>query len=103
MPFVIFNTYVMGNGSDHSKTVQIMSYVNRIIQYLNQFKNTSPIFQNISTWLADELRYINEVVFTDFSSPLNVTNNARFVITSTISIYGFNNDDEENNNENDSE
>lgn len=103
LPFVIFNTYVMGNGSDHSKTVQIMSYVNRIIQYLNQFKNTSPIFQNISTWLADELRYINEVVFTDFSSPLNVTNNARFVITSTISIYGFNNDDEENDNGNISE
>ncbi len=88
LPFAIFNTYVIGNGSDHSKMKQLMENVDRIISYLSTFKSSSLLVSNISQFLYEELLFIKNSLYVDFSSPLNVTIDSKFVITSTISLYG---------------
>lgn len=98
LPFAIFNTYVIGNGTDHSKMTQLIKNIDRIISYLLSYRSSSILVSNLAQYLYDELVFIKEKMFYDFNSPLNVTNDAKFIITSTISMYGALPDEDGDNN-----
>lgn len=93
LPFLLFNTYVIGGGNEHSKMVQLLSNLKGITTSINSFKASSPIFSKVINFLSDELLYITDTLYKDFSSPVNVTTSARNVITSAILRYGATNDD----------
>lgn len=95
LPVLIYNTYVIGNGSDHSKTVQVLNNVEKFMRTLDAYKTASPNTQNIIKFLYTELMFIKSTLFNELSSPINVTNDARLVITSAIEIYGAVKDDEQ--------
>ena len=42
LPVLIYNTYVIGNGSDHSKTVQVLNNVEKFMRILDAYKTASP-------------------------------------------------------------
>ena len=62
---------------------------------LDAYKTASPNTQNIIKFLYTELVFIKDTLFNELSSPINVTNDARLVITSAIEIYGAVKDDEQ--------
>lgn len=87
LPFLLFNTYVIGNGNNHTNLLQFISNLNKILPTLNSFRSSSPIFSNITEFINNELKYLTTDFLINISSPMSVNANSKKIILNAINRY----------------
>jgi hypothetical protein len=84
LPFLIFNTYVIGGGNYHAQMLTLLSTVESFIGTINSFKNTSIIYGPLCNFIIEELTYMTSTLAKQMNSPLNVNNSSRHMVVNLI-------------------
>jgi hypothetical protein len=85
LPFLLFNTYVLGGGNYHGQALTLLANVNQFISHLSSFKNTNIIYGPLCSFMVEELEYITGVLAKDMNSPLQVNEESRHMVVDLIS------------------
>ena len=93
LPFVLFNTYIIGSGSAHAETKQLIDTVKRIMPSILGFKASNYWSGPVVSFIANNINYLTDKLFAELSSPLTVTSNTRIALTAAINKFGFVKDD----------
>ena len=95
LPFLLFNTYVLGGGSNHIETKVIVNNVKSFVTSLLGYRASNPQSAPIVSFIASNIDYILNTLYVDLSSPLSVTSNSKKALTIAIGKFGFAHENEE--------
>ena len=89
LPFVLFNTYVVGNGGSHLQARQLINNIKKIIPSILGYSAsnywTSPVVKFITT----NLSYLIDTLQPELASPMTVTDRAKHALKTAIDRYGY--------------
>lgn len=106
LPFVLFNTYIIGGGAAHIETKQLLENVKKIMVSILGYRSSNAWSAPLVDFIVTNLNYINDKLFAELSSPITVTSTTRIALTSAINKFGLVDDDKiniDNNDENESD
>ncbi len=97
LPFLLFNTYIIGEGAYGTETKVVLNSIKSFITSLLSFRSASVQYAPIVKFIADNLNYLINDFAKQISSPLSVTSNSKNTLTFAITKYGviMDNDDDE--------
>lgn len=93
LPFMLFNTYVIGGGTSHAEAKQVITNVKRVMPTILGYKASNYWSAPIVTFIVENINYLTEKLATELASPLTVTTNSRIALVKAIDKYGFVKDD----------
>jgi hypothetical protein len=80
LPFLIFNTYVIGGGNYHSKMLGVISGIKSIMAAISNAKSINYSYSVIGNFIIDELQYLITTFYAQMSSPMKVNTKSRHMI-----------------------
>lgn len=95
LPFLLFNTYVLGGGANHIETKVIIGNVKSYITSLLGYRASNAQSAPIVGFIVSNLDYILNTLYVDLSSPLSVTSHSKKALTMAIGRFGFEEEDDE--------
>lgn len=84
IPFLLFNTYVIGGGADHNGVQTILKNIKSFMNTIGSFRSRSIIYAPVGNFIISELDYILNTLAPQFSSPMAVNEKSRSLIASSI-------------------
>lgn len=97
IPWLAFNTYVIGNGSNHTEFTTLKEHIMRFATGpLINYGASSAFARVFTNFLVEEITYVLEDFVKGISSPLSCTPKVRKVLTTAINRYQFRAEDEKN-------
>lgn len=93
LPFVLFNTYLIGGGAAHCETKQLLVNIKRILPSILGFRASNYWAAPVVSFIAENINYLTEKLAADLASPITVTSNTRLALISAINKFGFVPDD----------
>ena len=97
LPFMLFNTYVIGGGAYGAETRAVLSSISPYITSLLSYRASNAASAPIVKFITDNLNYLINDFAKQIASPLSVTSNSKKAITLAIGKHGImaNPDDED--------
>lgn len=93
LPFLLFNTYVLGGGAYHTETKTIINNIKTFNVSLLSFRASNPLTSPMIKFISDNLNYLTNTFFEQISSPINITSRSKQSLSIAINRYGIVNDD----------
>lgn len=88
LPFLLFNTYVIGGGAYGAETKNVLSSISSYITSLLSFRSSNAQSAPIVKFITENLNYIMNDFAKQIASPLSVTSNSKKAITMAIGKHG---------------
>ena len=89
LPFLLFNTYVLGSGTHHIETKTIIDNVKTFNISLLSYRASNPLTAPLVKFISENLLYLTGEFFEQISSPVNVTNRSKRSLSIAINRYGI--------------
>lgn len=89
LPYLLFNTYIMGGGNAHNETKQIIETAKKTLPFIMGFKASNNWTAPAINFIVNNIIYLTETLFTEISSPLTVTDGSRSALTYAINKFGY--------------
>ena len=89
IPFLLFNTYILGGGNAHNETRVVLDNVKRIMPSILGFKAANYWTAPIVSFIVENINYLTNQLYSELSSPITVTSNSRLALTAAIDRFGF--------------
>lgn len=93
LPFVIFNTYVIGNGAAHIQTKQLIDNIKKILPNILGYAASNYWTSNVIKFIASNLDYLINTLQPALASPMTVTAASKTALKVAIDKYGITADD----------
>ncbi len=89
LPYLLFNTYIIGGGAYGSETKTVLSSIGPYITSLLSYRSSNAQSAPIVKFITDNLNYLINDFAKQISSPLSVTSNSKKAITTAIGKFGI--------------
>ena len=89
LPFVLFNTYVIGGGSAHIETKQLLENAKKIIVSILGYRASNSWSAPLVNFIVQNINYLIDKLFVELSSPITVTSTTRIALTTAIRKFGI--------------
>lgn len=89
LPFMLFNTYIIGGGMSHNEAKQVITNIKRIMPSILGYKASNYWSSPIVTFIVENINYLTEKLAVELSSPLTVTTNTRIALIHAINKFGY--------------
>lgn len=89
LPFLLFNTYVLGGGSYHTETKTIIENIKTFNVSLLSYRASNPITAPIVKFISENIIYLTGTFYEQISSPINITERSKRSLSIAINRYGI--------------
>ena len=93
LPFMLFNTYVIGGGSSHVEAKQTIDNVKKVMTSILGYKASNYWAAPMITFIVNNILYLTDKLAAELASPFTVTDSTRVALITAINKFGFTNDD----------
>lgn len=88
LPFVLFNTYVVGNGAAHIQTKQLIDNIKKILPNILGYAASNYWTNGVIKFIVGNLNYLIDTLQVELSSPMTVTDKTKTALKTAIDRYG---------------
>ena len=89
LPFVLFNTYIIGGGSAHIETKQLLENAKKIMVSILGYRASNSWSAPLVNFIVQNINYLIDKLFVELSSPITVTSTTRIALTTAIRKFGI--------------
>jgi len=89
LPFMLFNTYIIGGGMSHNEAKQVLTNVRRIMPSILGYKASNHWSAPVVSFIVENINYLTDKLAPELASPITVTTNTRIALINAINKFGF--------------
>lgn len=94
LPFVLFNTYVVGSGSAHIQTKQLIENIKKIMPSILGYAASNYWTSNVIKFIINNMNYLIDTLYVELSSPMTTNNKSKQALLTAIDKYGVKEDED---------
>lgn len=84
LPILLYTTYIVNGGANHIETKNIIEQAKSFVINVLGWKASNPQFAYLGDFIAEEINYFSDELFTQLASPLTNTSEAREALIHAI-------------------